>query len=163
MSKYYTEKDHADIAWVEYRDFTAVQAKNHIPVSYGESNGHVLGTLDEVVDDKSTGLKMYVVKTDEKHYTVLYQGSQAPNLSDPLGAGADWLLNDFPMAFNISMGIQQPTNQLAKASESLNRLMDKHKDAHFDIYGHSLGSMNAQYALANVTDSSRIDSAHINI
>ena len=40
-------------------------------------------------------------------------------------------------------------------------MMEKYPNAKINIYGHSLGSMDAQYALANVTDYSRIKSANI--
>ncbi|TCD54260.1 DUF2974 domain-containing protein [Alloscardovia theropitheci] len=101
---------------------------------------------------------MYVIKTSSHHYTVLYQGSSAPNSGNGF---SDWLANDVPMAVGISLGIKAHSEQLQKASEELNNLMTSDPKAHVDVYGHSLGSMNAQYALANVNDPSRVDSAHV--
>ena len=39
--------------------------------------------------------------------------------------------------------------------------MEKYPNAKINIYGHSLGSMDAQYALACITDYSRINGAYI--
>ncbi|WP_205668855.1 Mbeg1-like protein [Alloscardovia theropitheci] len=117
-----------------------------------------MGTLDQVVDDKSTGLKMYVVKTDDKHYTVLYQGSTDFNKE---GGKQDWLENDAPMAGAILSKTKMATPQLKKAASVLQEVMDKHKGASFDVYGHSLGSMCAQYAITNVKDTNRIRGAYM--
>ncbi|TCD54634.1 DUF2974 domain-containing protein, partial [Alloscardovia theropitheci] len=145
-----------NIANVEYDDYTVYDAKRNHVVKYGPHRNKVLGTLDEVVDDESTGLRMYVVKTDDKHYSVLFRGSEAPGKA---GWQKDWLDNDVPMADKILSGSKGVTPQLRQASQCLNRVMSEHKSASFEVYGHSLGSMNAQYAIANVREPSRIRGA----
>ncbi|TCD54588.1 DUF2974 domain-containing protein, partial [Alloscardovia theropitheci] len=146
MSTNITEYDRMNIANVEYDDYTVYDAKRNHVVKYGPHRNKVLGTLDEVVDDESTGLRMYVVKTDDKHYSVLFRGSEAPGKA---GWQKDWLDNDVPMADKILSGSKGVTPQLRQASQCLNRVMSEHKSASFEVYGHSLGSMNAQYAIAN--------------
>ena len=65
------------------------------------------------------------------------------------------------MAEKIMLGEKGATGQLEASSDYLKEMMEKYPNAKINIYGHSLGSMDAQYALANVTDYSRIKSANI--
>ena len=94
--------------------------------------------------------------------TILYRGSTAPGKgADNADAKRDWLDNDAPMAKKIMLGEKGATGQLEASSDYLKEMMEKYPNAKINIYGHSLGSMDAQYALANVTDYSRIKSANI--
>ena len=96
--------------------------------------------------------------------TILYRGSTNP-LKVFSGEGMDvlrdWGENDIPMAGKIMLGEKGATGQLEASSDYLKEMMDKYPNAKINIYAHSLGSMDAQYALANVTDYSRIKSAHL--
>ncbi|TCD54964.1 DUF2974 domain-containing protein [Alloscardovia theropitheci] len=156
MSNSYTEEDRKEIANIEYQDYTNSDARNHHNVTFGEKNT-TLGTLDKVVNDEKTGLKMYVVKSDDQHYTVLYRGSEAPPKH---GSWVDWVDNDIPMAQRIMSGQKGVTPQISQAADELQKLMKEHPDASFDVYGHSLGSMCAQYAAAKVTNPSRINGVY---
>ncbi|TCD54216.1 DUF2974 domain-containing protein [Alloscardovia theropitheci] len=161
MSTNITEYDRMNIANVEYDDYTVYDAKRNHVVKYGPHRNKVLGTLVDVVDDKSTGLKMYVVKTDENHYSVLFQGSQAPDSVNHLpDAWKDWGGNDASLASKIIFGGTGPTPQLEAASKALNTTMAKYPNASFDVYGHSLGSMCAQYAAVTSTHSNQIKSVY---
>lgn len=95
--------------------------------------------------------------------TILYKGSTAPTeiLSNGGDVSRDWGRNDIPMAGKIISGRKGATGQLEASSDYLKEMMEKYPNAKINIYGHSLGSMDAQYALANVTDYSRIKSANI--
>lgn len=96
--------------------------------------------------------------------TILYRGSTNP-LKVFSGEGMDvlrdWGENDIPMAGKIMSGEKGATGQLEASSDYLKEMMEKYPNAKINIYAHSLGSMDAQYALANVTDYSRIKSAHL--
>ena len=95
--------------------------------------------------------------------TILYRGSTAPTEIFSNGGDVlrDWGANDIPMAGKIVTGGKGVTGQLEASSDYLKEMMDKYPNAKINIYAHSLGSMDAQYALANVTDYSRIKSANI--
>lgn len=94
--------------------------------------------------------------------TILYRGSTAPGIgADNEDARKDWFDNDLPMAKKIMLGEKGVTGQLEASSDYLKEMMEKYPNAKINIYAHSLGSMDAQYALANVTDYSRIKSANI--
>ena len=95
--------------------------------------------------------------------TILYQGSTSP-LNSKAKEGEvsrDWVDNDLEMAKRILSGDKNATGQLEASSEYLKEMMEKYPNAKVNIYTHSLGSMDAQFALANVTDYSRINYVYL--
>ncbi|MGT2779209.1 Mbeg1-like protein [Streptococcus intermedius] len=155
MSENYTDYERKQIAQKEY-DNSLVKGS---PVNIGQGkSAKTIGTVREVITDK-TGLKAYVVESpDKKEVSVLYQGSVAPPGE---GYKVDWFDNDFPMAKNIMTGKQEVTPQLKSAATTLNKVLKDYPKAKVTVYAHSLGSMDAQYALANVKDINRIAGAYI--
>ncbi len=103
---------------------------------------------------------------DVQTVTVLYRGSTSPNATFESWQTAndvknDWSKNDLPMAKKILSGDGGVTPQLKSAAKTLNNTMATYQNAQFDLYGHSLGSMNGQYALASADDPERIRSAYL--
>ena len=170
----YSDETNMNIAKEEY--------KNREPgyILNTEDNEY-LGTLSNVNDDRTNnGEQIYTYTRTEgsdeivspdaplserekvEEITILYRGSTAPGIgADNEDARKDWLNNDVPMAEKIMLGEKGATGQLEASSDYLKEMMEKYPNAKINIYGHSLGSMDAQYALANVTDYSRIKSANI--
>ena len=93
----------------------------------------------------------------------MYQGSTSPlNFKAKEGeVSRDWVDNDLEMAKRILSGDKNATGQLEASSEYLKEMMEKYPNAKVNIYTHSLGSMDAQFALANVTDYSRINYVYL--
>ena len=170
----YSDETNMNIAKEEYKD----RSSGYILKT--EDNEYV-GTLSDANDNRSNnGEQIYtytktsgsneVVSPDAplserekvEEITILYRGSTAPGKgADNADAKRDWLDNDAPMAKKIMLGEKGATGQLEASSDYLKEMMEKYPNAKINIYGHSLGSMDAQYALANVTDYSRIKSANI--
>ena len=171
----YSDETNMNIAKEEY--------KNREPgyILKTEDNEYV-GTLSDANDNRSNnGEQIYtytkregsnkIVSPDAplserekvEEITILYRGSTAPTeiLSNGGDVLRDWGANDIPMAGKIVTGGKGVTGQLEASSDYLKEMMDKYPNAKINIYAHSLGSMDAQYALANVTDYSRIKSANI--
>ena len=170
----YSDETNMNIAKEEY--------KNREPgyILNTEDNEY-LGTLSDVNDDRTNnGEQIYTYTRTEgsdeivspdaplserekvEEITILYRGSTAPGIgADNEDARKDWLNNDVPMVEKIMLGEKGATGQLEASSDYLKEMMEKYPNAKINIYGHSLGSMDAQYALANVTDYSRIKSANI--
>ena len=170
----YSDETNMNIAKEEY--------KNREPgyILNTEDNEY-LGTLSDVNDDRTNnGEQIYTYTRTEgsdeivspdaplserekvEEITILYRCSTAPGIgADNEDARKDWLNNDVPMAEKIMLGEKGATGQLEASSDYLKEMMEKYPNAKINIYGHSLGSMDAQYALANVTDYSRIKSANI--
>jgi len=49
---------------------------------------------------------------------------------------------------NIPRDRDKPSGQLKASARALKDIMEKYPNAKINIYGHSLGSMDAQYAMA---------------
>ncbi|MTB63948.1 hypothetical protein GGG87_02895 [Streptococcus sp. zg-86] len=94
---------------------------------------------------------------------ILMKGS-----TEPLGGAdwvTDWFLNDLPMGGRILSSnntddpradyIERGTGQLKEAANYLNKMMELYPNARVNLYGHSLGSMDVQYAVVS-TDCSEV-------
>ena len=111
-----------------------------------------------------------------KEITILYQGSTLNT--------DDWVVTDFDIAAklpdkytDISYNtngretvmvkskdpntVEVPPQQLKDAAQTLDEIMEKYPNAKITIYGHSLGSMNAQYAMASTNYPERIAAAYL--
>lgn len=157
--KVLTDKERVEIAKLEYQQLEL----NRDAITEGGLN---IGKVKEVIKNDYTGLFTYVIESNnQKEIFVLYRGSAAPGKK---GAFVDWCLNDIPAALQI-LGLPEPissvglsaTPQMWQAATVLNKILKNYPNAKISIYGHSLGSMNAQYALANVDDIDRIQGAYL--
>ncbi|MGT2884507.1 alpha/beta fold hydrolase [Streptococcus ferus] len=91
--------------------------------------------------------------------TVLFRGSAGPDKVLTEDFRNDWLENDMVLANRIwteektpyPRNYDQSTAQLRAASDALNKIMKTYPNSKVNLYGHSLGSMNAQYAMANLS------------
>ncbi|NQP49170.1 DUF2974 domain-containing protein [Streptococcus suis] len=153
MTEKYTDRDRQKIANKEY---SAYKFGDEVNIGTLEHPRYI-GTVRKVLKD-ATGLDGYVVEEPDGNVIVLFQGSKGPGKE---GATADWLDNDLPMAHNIISNKSEVTPQLQSASRTLNQVLKDYPNAQITVYGHSLGSMNAQYALATVSDIDRIAGAYI--
>lgn len=155
MSRQYSDHERQKIANEEYTKYSETESMEII-----NDKGEIedIGTVRQVIKNE-TGIKVYVVESpDHSEVSVLYEGSKAPFDE---GWEVDWFENDIPMAHSILTGEKGTTSQLKASADILNDVLVRYPNAKVTVYGHSLGSMNAQYALANVRDISRISGAYI--
>ncbi|MGL5021517.1 MAG: hypothetical protein ACRC5R_05810, partial [Mycoplasmatales bacterium] len=107
-----------------------------------------------------------------KEVTILYRGSINPGeiLNEPYDVFIDWGGNNLPIVIELLLNGGKPTAskltetlapQLRSSSNTLKKVMKLYPNSTIDIYGHSLGSMDAQYAIADLPekDISRIKGA----
>jgi hypothetical protein len=167
MTNDYSDKQHVAIAKEEYTEYKEGQL---VKIDKGATK---IGYVSKVVNNKNTGEQSYIITdiklpknptpdqlASVKNVTVLYRGSTAPFSGDDWMT--DWVKNDVPIAKQIvTNDFTGPTPQLKSAAETLNKQMGLYPNAYFDIYGHSLGSMNGQYALAESKYPERIRSAYL--
>ena len=142
---------------------------------YGGTEGFVTQVYD---NEHGNGEQVYAVvdnpnqkPSEVKEVTVLFRGSAGPDKVLTEDFRNDWLENDMVLANRIwteektpyPRNYDQSTSQLRAASDALNKIMKTYPNAKVNLYGHSLGSMNAQYAMANLSEKtlSRVNSAHI--
>ena len=155
MNRIYTDIQNKIISEAEYDNSLKVGTEIKVPDG---NNDITVGIVKEKFHDIS-GLDGYVVENAEtKEVIVLFQGSEQPF---SLGGLIDWGLNDIPMAVNIFLQFQAATPQLYAASKKLNQILIDYPEAQISLYTHSLGTMAAEFSLANVTDPSRIKEAHM--
>ena len=177
----YTDKENVEIAQQEY--------ENH-KVGYSletSGSGKYVGTLSDANNNRtnngeqiftytktSTGREAVppTASAEEraqvKEITIMYQGSASPSnlVTNPDEFWRDWKDNDAPALYNIFKG--QATGEPGKApgqweasAAYLKEMMEKYPNAKINLYGHSLGSMDVQYAIANVKDYDRINSVNV--
>lgn len=171
----YTDKENVEIAKQEYENYS-------IGTEMNTESGLYVGTLSDANDNRTnSGEQIFTYTKTEggtkevpptasleeresvTEITILYRGSISPGegIENPEEFIKDWGNNDIPTVINSSLGNEGATGQLQASSDYLKEMMEKYPNAKINIYGHSLGSMDAQYALANVTDYDRINSAHL--
>ena len=170
----YSDNVNLEIARQEYEN-NKIGFKLDIDENY-------IGTLSDINDNRTNNGEQIFTYTKISHgsdavtpnaslserqkveeITILYQGSTSPlNFKAKEGeVGRDWVDNDLEMAKRILSGDKNATGQLEASSEYLKEMMEKYPNAKVNIYTHSLGSMDAQFALANVTDYSRINYVYL--
>lgn len=168
-----TDKLHKEIAESAYNNFEVGEK------AYTKQ-GYLIGTtIDYAYNVTGNGEKIYTIVSDGtiaspksssekrlqiKELTLLFQGSTNP-LKFFLGKHkeviVDWKNNNLKIKKYIEDNIKDVPMQLKAASGYLQHIMKVYPNAKINIYGHSLGSMNAQYALASVMNYHRINYAHI--
>ncbi|HAA4384004.1 TPA_asm: hypothetical protein GES54_11730 [Listeria monocytogenes] len=169
MSQAITDQERVELAQKEYEDY---KLKDKVKILKVNGNEQTIGIVSQKINNKSTGEQSYIITdkytppTDSisernkvKELTILYKGSTAPangNFNVPKhpdykDVRKDWLSNDIPTAIQITNGGGSTvTPQLKTSAETLKQTMKLYPNAQIYVYGHSLGSMNAQYAIADL-------------
>ncbi|EAG6978926.1 DUF2974 domain-containing protein [Listeria monocytogenes] len=163
-----TDQERVELAKKEYSKLELKQEVN-ISISSREKK---IGNVSQTINNKAAGQQTYIItekytpptashieRSKVKEVTVLYRGSTAPTLAsgltpfhkDSLDVWTDWGVNDIPTAIQITNGGGSTvTPQLKTSAETLKQTMKLYPNAQIYVYGHSLGSMNAQYAIADL-------------
>ncbi|HEM1377558.1 TPA: DUF2974 domain-containing protein [Listeria monocytogenes] len=169
MSQAITDQERVELAQKEYEDY---KLKDKVKILKVNGNEQTIGIVSQKINNKSTGEQSYIItdkytpptasiseRSKVKELTILYKGSTAPangNLNVPKhpdykDVRKDWLSNDIPTAIQITNGGGSTvTPQLKTSAETLKQTMKLYPNAQIYVYGHSLGSMNAQYAIADL-------------
>ena len=169
-----SDRIHKEIAQAEYDSYTIGWD------AYTRESNNLIGTTLDFNDNRSgNGEQIYALASDGsnalpnaslserakvKEITLLYRGSTNPleSVTGKAGeVGRDWGLNNTVLGLKIGTGQRGVTGQLEASADYLKEIMEKYPNAKINIYGHSLGSMDAQYALSSITDYSRINGAYI--
>ncbi|ECP4563621.1 DUF2974 domain-containing protein [Listeria monocytogenes] len=157
------------LARKEYDDLYLTE---EVTISKNNEKRKSIGIVSQTINNKAAGQQTYIItekytpptashieRSKVKEITVLYRGSTAPTLAsgltpfhkDSLDVWTDWGVNDIPTAIQITNGGGSTvTPQLKTSAETLKQTMKLYPNAQIYVYGHSLGSMNAQYAIADL-------------
>ena len=172
MTQNYVKEDNLQTAMAEYQDNMGERRTLY------DQYEIELGTVTQVYNNTTgAGEQVYaVVKNpnekaeDVQEVTVLFRGSTGPDhiLNEAPDVWSDWAENDAVIAKRIVMQSNpsdrdNSTEQLKASARALKDIMEKYPNAKINIYGHSLGSMDAQYAMAALEASQieRIQQAYI--
>ena len=160
----YVDDSNLQIAMTEYND-------NSINREVKDQYDRSVGTVTQVYNNTTgAGEQVYaVVKNpnekaeDVQEVTVLFRGSTGPDhiFKETADVWNDWAENDFVIGThilkqNVPSDQDQSTEQLKASARALKDIMEKYPNAKINIYGHSLGSMDAQYAMADL-DAAQIE------
>lgn len=125
-------------------------------------NRQTYGYVSKIIDNKKSGEKSFIITDgnpkvqkpkEVKQITILYQGSIGINkiLVNPGDVWRDWGVNNLPTAVQvINAGGATAMPQLKSAAHTLQETMQMYPNAKVSVYGHSLGSMNGQYAISDL-------------
>lgn len=106
------------------------------------------------------GLRAYIL-TNPSEVTLLFKGSYGFIKGNPTTWHDEWLKTNLPLLLAMLVNERRIPSQLKTAAKLLNQTLHQFKGVCFYIYGHSLGSINAQYALANCHHPERIAAAYL--
>ncbi|MBU3827903.1 MAG: DUF2974 domain-containing protein [Candidatus Lactobacillus pullistercoris] len=106
-----------------------------------------IGIMTESVYEND-GLRAFVI-SNSNEITVLFKGSYGIVKGNPTTWHDEWLKTNLPILVALLSDERRIPSQLKSAAKLLNRIILKYTGERIYIYGHSLGSINAQYALAN--------------
>ena len=172
MTQNYVKENNLQTAMAEYQDNMGEERTLY------DQYERELGTVTQVYNNTTgAGEQVYAVvknpkeNTDDvQEVTVLFRGSTGPDhiLNEAPDVWNDWAENDAVIAKRIVMQSNpsdrdNSTEQLKASARALKDIMEKYPNAKINIYGHSLGSMDAQYAMADLEAAQieRIQQAHI--
>ena len=162
MNKFYSEEERVNIAKQQYEE---LPLGKKIIIDGGKTVGYV-----SQINDKPTGEQSFVItdiyvphtasyeeRSKVKEVTVLYRGSTSPDKfkTEFSDIYQDWVVNNAPLTTQILSSTQgKPTPQLMSSAQTLKNVLALYPNSQAFVYGHSLGSMTAQYSLADLPKSS---------
>ncbi|MGK0550492.1 hypothetical protein ACSFB8_02735, partial [Enterococcus faecalis] len=167
MTEYHSDEEKVKIAKKEYNN---LELGKELRIDGVDES---IGSVSQV-NNKPSGEQSFVItdhyvsptasraeRESVKEVTVLYRGSTGLDKTSeqPGDVYRDWVVNNSEMAHKILASEQgNPPPQLVSSAETLKEAMKLYPNANFSVYGHSLGSMNAQYAVSDLSfeDSQRV-------
>ena len=108
------------------------------------------------------GMRAFVIRNRINHeYTIIFRGSSGLTKGNPRTWKDEWFDTNMPIFFGLCSLHPKIPSQLNTATIFLNGILKEHPTAHFYVYGHSLGAINAEYALVNCPHPQRIVRAYL--
>ena len=151
MSINLTDRQRVWLAQREYWDWRAGQ-QVQLP------DQTLIGQVECVINT-ADGFRDTVVKRGPRKKIVLLRGSSGIRHGDPTTWTNEWLWVNLPVGDAILHQLPDIPAEMWTAVNCLNQLMANNPAATFYIYGHSLGSINGQFALANCRYPERVAGA----
>lgn len=153
MQEQLTDQERLELAKLEYQFLELGQ-----PIQVGR---HRLGTVLEHYYEEADGFQLYVIghASHPRELILLFKGSAGLRHGNPTTWNNEWLATNLPLLVALLFRQRRIPDQLTTAARVLNDLLRRYPISKFYIYGHSLGAINAQYAMANCNHLGRIKHA----
>ena len=136
--------------------------KSYENLQLGESitiGQHHLGIVCRV-ERAEDGMRAFVI-SNPNEITILYKGSYGIKKGTPQTWRDEWFKTNLPILRAMLSHERRIPSQLKSASKFLNHVNSQFRGSRVYIYGHSLGSINAQFALANCRHPEAIAAAYL--
>lgn len=111
------------------------------------SNGVDLGTVWQLAPTEVRGCVIADSINHPRELTILFRGSSMIP-TDPSAWTTEWLDTNLPIGRALVANNHQIPEELKLAAHWLDHLLETNPQARAFVYGHSLGSINAQYAIS---------------
>lgn len=106
------------------------------------------------------GMRAFIISNPHE-VTILFKGSYGIKRGNPQTWRDEWLKTNLPILRAMLSHERRVPSQLKSASKLLNETISQFKGKQIYIYGHSLGAINAQFALANCHHPEAIGAAYL--
>lgn len=136
-----TDRQRVQLAQLEYYDWRVGQVVR-LP------DQTTIGTVGQVINTPD-GFRATVVKSGLQEQVILLRGSSGIRRGDPTTWTNEWLRVNLPVGDAILHQLPDIPTEMWTAARQVNQLLAANPTTRFYIYGHSLGSINGQFALAN--------------
>lgn len=136
-----TDRQRVQLAQCEYRNWRVGQLVK-LPGQL------IIGQVERVANT-ADGFRATVVRHTAREKVVLLRGSSGIRNGDPTTWTNEWLRVNLPVGDAIIHQLPAIPAEMWTAANWLNQLLAASPTTTFYIYGHSLGSINGQFALAN--------------
>lgn len=133
-----TDQERVELTQKSYDELTLGQR-----VSVGK---HFIGIVANSIYAED-GLRAFIL-TNPNEVTILFKGSYGIVKGNLNTWRDEWLKTNLPILIAMLINERRIPSQLKTAAQLLNKTMNLFKGQRFYLYGHSLGAINAQYALA---------------
>lgn len=153
MNRELTDEQRVEVAKMEYQLLKPQQKLQLAGHFFGRVLFHIY---------TASGLQMYVIENrPAKEYTVLFKGSSGIIKGTPRTWTDEWLSTNFPIGWSMLVQHGAIPDQLQDAARKLNWVCRQFPHARLYLYGHSLGSINLQYALSRCRHIGQVQRADI--
>lgn len=146
-----TDKERVELTKLEYQSLRIGQ-------SVRLQDGTKIGRVWQLPPQGLLGYAIADSVDIPREITVLFRGSSMIPL-DPESWTSEWLDTNLPVGRALMQGQHQIPQQLKTAAKWVGTLLKEAPQARLFIYGHSLGSINGQYAAIMCPDPSRLINA----
>ncbi|GFZ26278.1 hypothetical protein [Lactobacillus corticis] len=106
------------------------------------------------------GMRCFVIAHNQE-MTLLFKGSYGLKKGSPETWRNEWLKTNLPILEAMLTNQRRIPSQLKTAAILLQDLLRKYRGYNFYLYGHSLGAINAQYALVKVKRLTQLRHAYL--